>query len=225
MAGAAVSVAIMATHHVARQSPQQYLHYISVQVVDVIANSHSDHQSHIWPRVVCGGIRACWRIEGSTGASALPRVTNDHAECCCWWEYRLAPHFSVFSKAYLHPELGALLRRVLHLLLIVGAHCCGTLPWKRSVCRVCAGVALSLVRSRAAIVFGPGNRSYLLFVAMSYAYLFKYIIIGDMGECWLPSVSPLLRVSPAVFHGVVQVWANHAFSYNSRTSDSSQFTI
>lgn len=87
-------------------SPQQYLHYISVQVVDVIANSHSDHQSHIWPRVACGGIRACWRIEGSTGASALPRVTNDHAECCCWWEYRLAPHFSVVLHSISTSRIG-----------------------------------------------------------------------------------------------------------------------
>lgn len=115
----------------------------------------ADHQSHIWPRVVCGGIRACWRIEGSTGASALPRVTNDRAECCCWWEYRPAPHSSVVLHSISTSLIGALLRRVLHLLLIVGAHCGGTLPWKRSACRVCAGVALSLVRSRAAIVVGP----------------------------------------------------------------------
>ena len=207
-------------------SPQQYLHYISVQLVDVIANSHSPITNHTSGRVWCaaGFVRA-GELRGQREHQhyrASPTTTLSVVVGGSTGLHRIS---ASFSTAYLHPELGALLRRVLHLLLIVGAHCCGTLPWKRSVCRVCAGVALSLVRSRAAIVFGPGNRSYLLFVAMSYAYLFKYIIIGDMGECWLPSVSPLLRVSPAVFHGVVQVWANHAFSYNSRTSDSSQFTI
>jgi len=185
----------------------------------------ADHQSHIWPRVVCGGIRACWRIEGPTGASALPRVTNDRAECCCWWEYRPAPHSSVVLHSISTSRIGCVAAPCAASL----ADCGCALRWYLAVetkcmqgVRRCGPLARALTCRNCG---WPGNRSYLLFVAMSYAYLFKYIIIGDMGECWLPSVSPLLRLSPAVFHGVVQVWANHAFSYNSRTSDSSQFTI
>lgn len=154
--GAAVSVAIMATHCVARLSPQQYLHYTSVQLVDVIANSHSPITNHTSGRVWCaaGFVRA-GELRGqrehrhyhASPTTALSVVVGGSTGL-----HRIP---ASFSTAYLHPELGALLRRVLHLLLIVGAHCCGTLSWKRSVCRVCAGVALSLVRSRAAIVVGP----------------------------------------------------------------------
>lgn len=61
---------------------------------------------------------------------------------------------------------------------------------------------------------------------MSYAYLFKYIIIGDTGNiCISFSFFSQFNSFLYFYHNDKQVLANPAFSFNLRTKDFNQSTI